>query len=677
MQFETLEIRTMLSSTLFNGVLTINGTSKKDIIQISVANSSLSLTENHVLTTFAVDSVTSIQGNMAGGNDIVLLDPSVSIPITVAGDAGNDTIVGGSGNDSLVGGSGNDSINGGDGDDELYDDAGSNFLSGDAGSDNLKAGAGADSMYGGSGDDFLQGGAGNDLLDGGDGNDTLHGLKGNDTMVAGLGSDLLDGADGTDTADYSARTESFSFTDWGVNANDSAFANTGTDATVDDDKITPATEIVKLGSGNDHLECEGAFDSSLDSSDPLRAELAVTHTLDAGPGDDVVEKVVDTSMISASEHFVLGDGNDAIYDGNDPSPSIDCGDGNDNVTIFYSTLPPLSIAGGPGVDEIYVLGADFDTLDLRDFPDVENATTDDSRTLIGNDLDNTLIAYASSTLIGNGGDDNLVGSPKTLDGMGNVLDSGADLIDGGDGNDVIVNNDGEPSADTVIGGAGMDTAQYDGLDQFDGVETFFGTPAPSAVIQSQKSAAVALGAPSILHINGTSGKDTITVSQDAAGAITVNVNGAVSQYAAGVYSGLYIEASGGKDYINLEPATGSVTLPTTIIGGSGNDTIIGGTGPDLISGGGGSDNVAGGPGNDFLDGAAVADAVDGGQGNDTVIGGTGTDTLTGGPGDDILNPGTTAPRTNFRRPGHRLRRTRPGPRRLQRTHRQYPRRYLR
>ena len=210
-----------------------------------------------------------------------------------------------------------------------------------------------------------------------------------------------------------------------MNANDSAFANTGTDATVDDDKITPATEIVKLGSGNDHLECEGAFDSSLDPSDPLRAELAVTHTLDTGPGDDVVEKVVDTSMISASEHFVLGDGNDAIYDGNDPSPSIDCGDGNDNVTIFYSTLPPFSIAGGPGVDEIYVLGADLDTLDLRDFPDVENATTDDSRTLIGNDLDNTLIAYASSTLIGNGGDDNLVGSPKTLDGMGNVPDSGA------------------------------------------------------------------------------------------------------------------------------------------------------------------------------------------------------------------------------------------------------------
>lgn len=68
--------------------------------------------------------------------------------------------------------------------------------------------------------------------------------------------------------------------------------------------------------------------------------------------------------------------------------------------------------------------------------------------------------------------------------------------------------------------------------------------------------------------------------------------------------------------------------PTTLEGGSADDSLWGGSSSDLLNGG---------DGNDFLSGSSGADTLDGGLGDDTLIGGADFDLLLGGSGDDVLN----------------------------------------
>jgi Ca2+-binding RTX toxin-like protein len=90
-----------------------------------------------------------INGN--GGDDTIVLSPTVPVPATLRGGPGNDKLLGGAGDDKLIGGPGDDVLGGRGGDDSLY------------------GGPGNDRLYGGSGNDKLFGEAGNDLLFGGSG----------------------------------------------------------------------------------------------------------------------------------------------------------------------------------------------------------------------------------------------------------------------------------------------------------------------------------------------------------------------------------------------------------------------------------------------------------------------------------------------------------------------------
>jgi len=175
MDLESLEARTLLSSTLISGVLTVTGTSKANIVSVKKVVSTLQLLDDGIVSAFALNSVSGISFGMAGGNDVVTVAKEVTIPVTIVGDSGNDTLTGGGENDLILGGSGLDSLSGGLGKDFISDDSGSNALAGNDGDDTLKAGAGADTLTGGLGNDLLQSGAGNDLLDGGDGDDTDRG----------------------------------------------------------------------------------------------------------------------------------------------------------------------------------------------------------------------------------------------------------------------------------------------------------------------------------------------------------------------------------------------------------------------------------------------------------------------------------------------------------------------
>src|SRR5204863_6147090 len=75
------------------------GTDAVDTVFITVDASDatlLDITINGVLTTRPIAGITKIELNGAGGDDILTIDPSVTIPATLEGGDGNDSLTGGS-----------------------------------------------------------------------------------------------------------------------------------------------------------------------------------------------------------------------------------------------------------------------------------------------------------------------------------------------------------------------------------------------------------------------------------------------------------------------------------------------------------------------------------------------------------------------------------------------------
>ncbi len=103
----------------------------------------------HILD-FQASQVTSILAELGNGNDILRIDPSVSVPATIYYGNGNDQIYAGSGPSNLI-----------------------PSLAGGNGNDILVGGSGNDIITAGHGTDYLVGGGGNDVITGGGGNDTL------------------------------------------------------------------------------------------------------------------------------------------------------------------------------------------------------------------------------------------------------------------------------------------------------------------------------------------------------------------------------------------------------------------------------------------------------------------------------------------------------------------------
>lgn len=85
-----------------------------------------------------------------------------------------------------------------------------------------------------------------------------------------------------------------------------------------------------------------------------------------------------------------------------------------------------------------------------------------------------------------------------------------------------------------------------------------------------------------------------------------------------------------------DQATMSVSIPTQVRGGNGQDTIRGGSAPDTIDGEAGNDTAMGGVGDDTLNGGDGDDTLNGDDGNDVLFGAAGADVLDGGSGNDDL-----------------------------------------
>jgi Ca2+-binding RTX toxin-like protein len=185
---ESLEGRALLASVGLNtttGVLTITGNSTADRIEVQrrADKGQLKVEVNGSEKTFKYSAVKKIVINASGGNDFVESsgrDGGVTIPMSINGGDGNDTLQGGLNKDTILGGSGNDRIQGKSGNDSLLGGSGNDFIEGGDGNDIIKGEAGNDDLYGSNG---------NDRVEGGDGEDDIFGNAGDDSVFGGGGND--------------------------------------------------------------------------------------------------------------------------------------------------------------------------------------------------------------------------------------------------------------------------------------------------------------------------------------------------------------------------------------------------------------------------------------------------------------------------------------------------------
>lgn len=177
-------------------------------------------------------------------------------------------------------------------------------------------------------------------------------------------------------------------------------------------------------------------------------------------------------------------------------------------------------------------------------------------------------------------------APDAIDGAPSAdpsLDTGADTLRGGLGNDTIY---GRAGADLLSGGGG-----WDELSGGDGNDVLLDNANGGS-------------------LSGGAGDDIITA---------VNIGTLIYDY-------LYIHGDDGDDRITV---TGSG------IGGGGPAYLWGDNGNDTISGSAAGDGVYGGTGYDRLAGNEGNDSIFGDVGHDTLDGGAGADELSGGAGNDI------------------------------------------
>lgn len=177
------------------------------------------------------------------------------------------------------------------------------------------------------------------------------------------------------------------------------------------------------------------------------------------------------------------------------------------------------------------------------------------------------------------------------------------LVQGGEGNDII------------IGGAGKDNLQGDG-----GNDIIFGWRG-SDTISGGTGDDILYG--DDMGFNGISGDDTI----DGGSGNDILYGGRGKDKLAGGDGNDMLYGGAGDD--SLSGGAGDDILYGDDDDVSGNDVLYGDSGNDWLYGGLAGDDLYGDAGDDYLDGGAGKDYMHGGGGNDTIIAGAGNDVIDG------------------------------------------------
>jgi hypothetical protein len=186
---------------------------------------------------FARNDLRAINVNAGNGDDAVRIDDTNgaftdSIPTTIAGGAGDDSLIGGAGAETFYGGSGNDTVDGGRGNDTAYLGGGNDVFSWDPGE-------------------------GSDVIDGQDGSDRM----------------LFNGAAGADTVTMTANFGRLTF-----------FRNPG--------NVTMDTENVEIVDFNALGGPDSVTVNDLTGTDVKETNLDLTAALGGSAADGAIDNVV-------------------------------------------------------------------------------------------------------------------------------------------------------------------------------------------------------------------------------------------------------------------------------------------------------------------------------------------------------------------------------------------------
>ena len=484
------------------------------------------------------------------------------------GFGGQDTLVGGDGNDTLDGGSGADTMTGGDGDDMYYVDNVGDVVSEQSSSgrdvvystidytlgfqveDLVLLGSTAIDGTGNNAANLIGGNNASNTINGQNGDDTLIGEGGDDTLNGGLDNDSLFGDDGNDVLN-------------GGFGDDHMEGGAGDDIYFID---SLADEVVELaGAGTDIVYAGGDLDHYTLAANVENLTLA--GTLD-GTGNNLANVI--TGDLSGNVLEGLG-GNDTLIGGG----------GTDTATYENDSGCVIVTLGAPGTDgsaSEFVPGssrfiASVDT--LRSIENVHGSAFNDHIT--GNELDNV------------------------LDG-----DRGADILEGGAGNDTYIV---DTQADSVIeaAGEGTDTVRTSVSYVLNGLEI-------EVLETTNQSGTTAINLTGNDFGNSINGNNGANVINGGGGADTMKGLGGNDTYIVDNSADVVIEAIGqgfdrvqASDSYALRAGSEVEVLETTdaagfaaigLFGNAFNNTIIGNDGQNTLFGGLGQDTLLGGAGAD-------------------------------------------------------------------------------
>jgi Ca2+-binding RTX toxin-like protein len=368
-------------------------------------------------------------------------------------------------------------------------------------------------------------------------------------------------------------------------------------------------------------------------------------TVTGGTDDDVIVGGVGGDTIDA------GDGSNVVL-GDDGEADFVAGALVEAFSTDTATGGDDQVTAGSGGD-VVVGGVGADTLTAGDGA---NVLIGDSATLT---FDAGVLVSATSLDATDGGADAITGGTDDDVIVGGV---GADTIGAGDGNNVVLGDDGilrwdgpdgdlstldtaktSPSPDgdadgitagdgndVILGGAGADT-----IDAGEGANVVLGDDGEADFVAGALVAAFSTD-------TATGGDDQVTAG---AGRDVVVGGGGADTLTAGDGANVLIGDSATLIFdagvlvsaVSLDPANGG---DDQIAGGAGDDVIVGGVGADTVDAGGGDNVVFGDDGEVDLSGGMLLEVVstdlDAGAA-DTITAGAGNDVLVGGPGHDELS----------------------------------------
>jgi Ca2+-binding RTX toxin-like protein len=382
----------------------------------------------------------------------------------IFGDQGKDEISGGRDIDTIDGGTGDDTIQGGTGGDKLFGNDGTDIIEGFEGNDFISGNDGGDFLYGNDGMDDLRGGIGDDELHGNDGDDDLYGNEGLDKLYGGIGSDFMEGGADNDYLEGNEGPDEI----YGEEGDDVAYGNDGADEVYGgpgSDKLFGGTgeDVIRGGRDDDYIEGNEDPDEIYgEEGNDVAYGNEGDDDMDGGLGNDTLRggNGIDTIDGDLGDDLILGNDGDDILMGGSGQDVVRGGFGEDVMSgdlgndRLYGEEDDDQLSGGDG-DDVLEGGDGNDVLAGDGGADALYGDRGVDQLDGGNGNDFLFAGHGiGDTLLGGAGDDEIVGSDDGKDDpkFDDAIRFG-DVIDGGDGHDVIY---GLGGGDQINGGTGND-----------------------------------------------------------------------------------------------------------------------------------------------------------------------------------------------------------------------------